>query len=321
MASSERAQMTDEDAAARQAAEVAVELSEAEQPEERRRLVSALNGVARSAARVLSRRGGPAEGTAETETTEDGTGTARGTGIARRGTDIAKRGAAAARRGAGRARQGARQGAGTAGRGATSFTAWLSDQVMAMGPRLRIRDQATLRTQFPGYSDDQIAELLIDRAARAAGAVGAATGAWGALPVLPAWPAEVAAETLATVGIEIKLVAELHEVYGVPAVGSTTDRARAYIGAWAHRRGIFMVPGGMIVVAAGPLARQLRRRLLARVRRSTFSLSPLFTGALAGAVLNNRETRRLGRDIRRDLNRRPIVSAEVIGRPQSDPGD
>ena len=328
MASSERVQVTDEDAAARRAAEVAVELSEAEQPEERRRLVSALNGVARSAARVLSRRGGPAgDGTEEASTEEARTeearteDAARGTGIARRGTDIAKRGAAAARRGAGRARQGARQGAGTAGRGATSFTTWLSDQVMAMGPRLRIRDQATLRARFPGYSDDQIAELLIDRAARAAGAVGAATGAWGALPVLPAWPAEVAAETLATVGIEIKLVAELHEIYGVPAVGSTTERARAYIGAWAHRRGIFMMPSGVIVAAAGPLARQVRRRLLARVRRSTFSLSPLFTGALIGAVLNNRETRRLGRDIRRDLHRHPIISAEIIGQPPSDPRD
>jgi hypothetical protein len=340
MASSERGQMTDDDAAARQAAEVAVELSEAEQPEERRRLVSALNGVARSAARVLSRRGGPAgdgleEAPAEEAPEEEAAGVAapeepgegapgRGAAIARRSGDIAKRGAAAARRGAGRARQGAdraRQGAGTAGRRASSSIDWLSDQVMAMGPRLRIRDQATLRARFPGYSDDQIAEMLIDRAARAAGAVGAATGAWGALPVLPAWPAEVAAETLATVGIEIKLVAELHEIYGVPAVGSTTDRARAYIGAWAHRRGIFMVPGGVIVIAAGPLARQLRRRLLARVRRSTFSLSPLFTGAVAGAVLNNRETRRLGRDIRRDLHRHPIVSAEIIGRPSSDPRD
>ncbi|HMD95181.1 MAG TPA: hypothetical protein VKG80_21320 [Trebonia sp.] len=333
MASSERGQVTDEDAAARQAAEVAVELSEAEQPEDRRRVVSALNGVARSAGRVLGRRGGSAgvgtgeattgEATTGEATDEDGTGAAgRGAGIARRSGDIAKRGAAAARRGASRAGQGARQGAGTAGRGATSSINWLSDQVMAMGPRLRIRDQATLRAHFPGYSDDQIADLLIDRAARAAGAVGAATGAWGALPVLPAWPAEVAAETLATVGIEIKLVAELHEIYGVPAVGSATERARAYIGSWAHRRGIFMMPGGVIVVAAGPLARQLRRRLLARVRRSTFSLSPLFTGALVGAVLNSRETRRLGHDIRRDLHRHPIISAErASGPPLSGPRD
>ncbi len=282
MTSSERGQVIDEDAAARQAAEVAVELSEADQPQDRRRLISALNGVARSAARVFG----------------------RGAEAARRGADSARR------------------GAGTAGRGATSSINWLSAQVVAMGPRLRIRDRATLRAQFPGHSDDEIADLLVDRAAHAAAAVGAATGAWAALPVLPAFPAEVAAETLAVVGIEIKLVAELHEVYGVPAVGNATDRARAYIGAWAHRRGIFMIPGGVIAVAGSPLARQLRRRLLARVRRSTFSLSPLFTGALAGAVLNSRETKRLGRDIRRDLHHRPVISAERIsGPPVSDPRD
>ena len=129
-------------------------------------------------------------------------------------------------------------------------------------------------------------------------------GAWAALPVLPAFPAEIAAETLAVVGIEIKLVAELHEVYGVPATGSAPERAGAYIAAWAHRRGVLMVPGGLLLVAGSPLARQLRRRLAGRVRRSTFSLSPFFTGAIAGAVLNRGETRRLGRDIHEDLRRR-----------------
>src|SRR6202012_888011 len=105
---------------------------------------------------------------------------------------------------------------------------WLTGQVVAMGPRLRFRAQATLRAQFPGQSDDEIAERLIERAARAAAAVGGTTGAWAALPTLPAFPAEVAAETLAVVGIEIKLVAELHEIYGMGATGSGTERARAY---------------------------------------------------------------------------------------------
>jgi hypothetical protein len=297
MASSESEQVADEDAAARKAAEVAVELSEADQPQDRRRLTSALNGVARSASRVVG-----------------------GTGIARRGAEVARRaaGMGVAKRGA----EAARWGAGTAGRSAASLVSWLTTQVVAMGPRLRIRDQATLRAQFPGCSDEEIAELLIDRAARAAAAVGGATGAWAALPVLPAFPAEVAAETLAVVGIEIKLVAELHEAYGVPAVGSAADRARAYIGAWAHRRGVFMVPGGVLLVAGSPLARQLRRRLMARVRRSAFSLSPLFTGAVAGAMLNSRETRKLGRDIRQDLRRRPVISADpASGPPLSDPRD
>jgi hypothetical protein len=303
MASSESDQVTDEDAA-RQAAEVAVELTEAEGPEDRRRLMGALNNVARSAGRAVGRGAGIAK---------SGTGSA-----ARRSSEVAKRSAEAARRGSG----GARERAQTAGRGATSLVNWLSAQVIAMGPRLRVRDQATLRAHFPGRSDDEIADLLVEHAAHAAGAVGAATGAWGALPVLPAWPAEVAAETLATVGIEIKLVAELHEVYGVPAVGSATERARAYIGAWANRRGIFMVPSGLLVVAGSPLARQLRRRLLARMRRSTFSLSPLFTGALLGAVLNSKETRRLGHQIRRDLYQHPVIAAgRISGPPPPGPRD
>jgi hypothetical protein len=296
MASSESERNTDEDSVARQAAEVAVELSEADRPQDRRWLTGTLNSMARSAARAVG----------------------RGTGLARIGTGIARRGAGAARRGAGTARR----GAGTASRGAVSLVNWLATQVVAMGPRLRIRDQVTLRAQFPGCSDEEIAELLVERAARAAAAVGGATGAWAALPVLPAFPAEVAAETLAVVGIEIKLVAELHEAYGVPAVGSATERARAYIGAWAHRRGVFMVPGGVLLVTGSPLTRQLRRRLAARVRRSTFALSPLFTGAVAGAMLNRRETRKLGRDIRRDLRRRPVISADRIsGPPLYDPRD
>jgi len=304
MVSSENEQVTDADAAAQQAAEVAVELTETDQLEDRHRLTLALNGIARSASRVAG----------------------QGSGIARRGTDLARRGSGMAReRGGGAAKRSAaavQRGAWTARHGAGSFGNWLTAQVVAMGPRLTIRDQATLRAQFPGRSEDEIATLLIERAARAAAAVGGATGAWAALPVLPAFPAEVAAETLAIVGIEIKLVAELHEAYGVPATGSPSDRARAYIAAWAHRRGFFMVPGGLLIVAGSPMARQLRRRLAARVRRSTFSLSPLFTGAVAGVLLNRRETRRLGRDIVADLRRHPVVRAEQIpGQPLTDPRD
>ena len=109
----------------------------------------------------------------------------------------------------------------------TSGMSWLTGQVVAMGPRLRIRDQATLRAQFPGQSDDEIAQRLIERAARAAAAVGGTTGAWAALPVLPAFPAEVAAETLAVVGIEVKLVAELHEIYGMARRGQRRRSGRA----------------------------------------------------------------------------------------------
>jgi len=195
----------------------------------------------------------------------------------------------------------------------TSGMSWLTAQVLAMGPRLRIRDRATLRAQFRGASDDEIAQRLIERAGRASAAVGGTTGAWAALPALPAFPVEVAAETLAVVGIEVKLVAELHEIYGMAAVGSGPERARAYLGSWASRRGVYQVDGGLLLIAGSPLAKQLTRRLAARVRRSTLSLAPLFTGAIAGAALNRRETRKLGHQIRDELRqRRMTVTATVI---------
>jgi hypothetical protein len=182
-------------------------------------------------------------------------------------------------------------------------TGWLAAQVTAMAPRLRVRDHTALREQFGGQSAEEIADALIDGAARASAAAGGAAGVWAALPMLTVYPAEIAAETLILVGIEIKLIAELHEAYGRPASGNFAERMGAYVASWAHRRGVSMIPGGVVIAAGSPLARQLRRRLAARAGRSAFSLGPLLTGAAVGAFLNSRETRRLGQDVRRDLRR------------------
>src|SRR5215831_6538311 len=214
-------------------------------------------------------------------------------------------------RGRGAVRCAARRRAGTG-------TGWLTTQVVAMAPRLRVRDEAALRAQFPGKSTEEIADALIVGASRGSGAVGGAVGAWAALPVLPAFPVELVTETLALIGIELKLIAELHEVYGMAPPGSTVDRATAYIGAWAHRRGVLAAPGGLILVAGSPLGRRLRLRLAGRAGRSAFSLGPLFTGAAAGAVLNSRETRRLGLDVRADLRRRAGGTGPEVAR--RDPG-
>ena len=186
---------------------------------------------------------------------------------------------------------------------------WLAGQVLAMAPRLPMRDQATLRAQFGGLSPEEVADALIEGAARASAAVGAAVGAWSVLPVVPAVPVEVATETLALVGIEIKLVAELHEVYGMRAPGRVTDRMTAYVAAWANRGGVALAPGGLVLAIGSPLHRRLQRRLAARAGRSAFSLLPLLTGATAGGLLNRSETRRLGREIRDDLRRRSPIAA------------
>ena len=172
-----------------------------------------------------------------------------------------------------------------------------------MAPRLPVRDQQTLRAQFPGLDPEDLADALIQGSARAAGAVGAAAGAAMVLP-LPAAPVEIAIETLALVGIEIKLVAELHEVYGQPAPGPPSERMLSYVAAWAHRRGVGLAPGGLALAVGSPLRRRLQRRLLARAGRTATSFGPLLTGAVVGAALNRRETRRLGADVRDDLRRR-----------------
>lgn len=195
---------------------------------------------------------------------------------------------------------------GRAGRhGAQSAGRWLTTQVLAMAPRLPVRDQQTLRAQFPGLNAEELADALILGSARAASAVGAAAGVAMVLP-MPAAPVEVAVETLAVVGIEIKLVAELHEVYGMRAPGSSAERMLAHVAAWSHRRGVALGPAGVVLVVGSPVRRRLQRRLIARAGRSAMSLGPLFSGAVAGALLNRHETRRLGTDVRDDLRRRSL---------------
>ena len=257
------ADLVAEDAVVERAADLATEVTEADKAADRRRLTASLAAAARSGARVTGR-----------------------------GVRAARRGMGSARRRMGSARRGMGSGGGR-----------LTRQVVAMAQRLRIRDQAALRAQFPGKSSEEIADALIEGAARASATVGGAVGAWAALPVLPAYPVEVATETLALIGIEIKLVAELHEAYGTPATGTPVERMTAYIAAWAHRRGVFMVPTGLVLAAGSPLARRLRWRLATRMSRSVFSLGPLLTGAFAGAMLNRQETRRLGHSVRTDLRR------------------
>ena len=189
-----------------------------------------------------------------------------------------------------------------------SWGRWLTAQVLAMAPRLPVRNQATLRAQFPGLTPEELADKLIKGSSRAAASVGAAVGAAMFLP-LPAAPVEVLAETLAVVGIEVKLVAELHEVYGMRAPGPVTERMLSYVAAWADRSGVALVPGGLALAVGSPLRRRLQRRLIARAGRSVASLGPLLTGAAAGALLNRHETRRLGQDVRDDLRRRSPYAA------------
>jgi hypothetical protein len=194
-----------------------------------------------------------------------------------------------------------------AGRASVLGGSWLVDLMLDVAPRIPIRDGATLRAQHPGLSDDDLAQTLISGAAKVTATVGAAGGAiaaveWTAPPALLTAPVQVAAETLVVAAIEVKLIAELHEVYGLPMTGSLGRRGQAYLIAWTQRRGLDPFSPSALTFSLGSSAkRALRNRLIRRAGRNLTTLGPLLSGAVAGSLVNHRETRRLGEKVRDDL--------------------
>jgi len=197
----------------------------------------------------------------------------------------------------------------TAGRASVLGGGWLVDLLVDTVPRIPVRDITTLREQHPGLGADDLAQNLISGAAKATAAVGAAGGALAAVqftapPTLLTTPVQLAAETLVVAAIEVKLIAELHEVYGAAVTGSGRHRAQTYLVAWTERRGIDPLAPGVLRMSLGSAAkRSLRKRLVRRAGRNLSTLGPMMSGAVAGSVVNHRETRRLGEQVRDDLRR------------------
>lgn len=200
-------------------------------------------------------------------------------------------------------RRGVRRG----GQGARAGIGYLADRVIEIAPRVPVRDLATLRRQFPGLDADQIADKLISGASRASATVGAGIGAAAMLPVPPAMPAELAAEITGVAAIELKLVAELHEVYGLRPPGGLTQRSTAYLTAWTEERGIDPTkPTTVNAALGGQMKRELRQQIMKRLMRNLPSLTPFMVGAAVGAVMNRRDTRKLAAHVRKDLRARQI---------------
>jgi uncharacterized protein (DUF697 family) len=124
------------------------------------------------------------------------------------------------------------------------------------------------------------------------------------MPLLITVPLEVVVETLAVAAVEVKLVGELHAVYGIDVEGSGSQRAVAFTGAWAQRRGIDPMRPWTIPNVLGIAGRQqLGRRMMARFARNLGTIIPFFVGAAVGAKVNNSETKKLGAELRADLRR------------------
>jgi hypothetical protein len=191
---------------------------------------------------------------------------------------------------------------------------WIADAVAEVAPHIPVRDLETLRQHHHGLEGDALAERLIRNASRVTAGIGAAGGGvaaveWAVTPTMLAAPVLLAAETVAVVAVEIKLIGELHEVYGRPVPGSGVQRAFALVQAWSQRRGINPVTvGGGLAAALGSAARKdLRDRLLRRFGRNLSTLGPFLTGAAVAGFLNRRATLSLGEDIRKDLQQNPRV--------------
>lgn len=188
---------------------------------------------------------------------------------------------------------------------------WMADTVSQVAPRIPIRDRQTLRAHFDGLDGDLLAERLIRNAARATAGVGATGGGiaaveWATPPTLLSAPVLLGVETVAVVAIELKLVGELHEAYGVPLPGQGARRAAALIHAWASQRGVNpFVPGGGVGAVLGTAARrELREMLLRRFGRNLTTLGPFLTGAAVASYLNYRATRGMGQRLADDLRQR-----------------
>ena len=104
----------------------------------------------------------------------------------------------------------------------------------------------------------------------------------------------------------MKLVAELHEIYGQGAVGSGSERGAGYLLSWMHQRAVdpLATSNGMSTVLGYAAKRELQAVLLRRLGRGVSKLAPFLAGAAAGAEINRRVTRRLGEKLIAELRGR-----------------
>jgi hypothetical protein len=201
-----------------------------------------------------------------------------------------------------------------AGTRAVASGRWLAEALIDAAPRVPVRDLTLLRQQHGDLAPPDLAEALTHTASRVTAGMGATAGALVAAEEFspPTWlaiPVELIVETLAVAAVEMKLIAELHEVYGRPVPGRGRDRGLLLARAWAEGRGVtaaaLVTPTGLSALLSVGARRQavklVRRRLVRRTARSLTALAPLLAGALAGAEVNRRGTRTLAGAVVRDL--------------------
>ncbi|MFD9504540.1 hypothetical protein [Streptomyces sp. NPDC060035] len=204
----------------------------------------------------------------------------------------------------GKLKRGVRKG----GESTRAVVGRLADRIIDTAPRVPVRDLATLRKQFPGLGPEELADKLVAGACNATATVGAGIGAAAMMPVPPAMLAELAAEITGVAAIEMKLVAELHEVYGRRPPGNLGQRSTAYLTSWTEERGIDVSrPTTLNAALGGQMKRELRQQIMKRMVRDLPNLIPFMIGAAVGAMMNRRDTRKLADRVRSDLRKQQVT--------------
>lgn len=197
----------------------------------------------------------------------------------------------------------------TAGRKTVLSGRWLAETVIEMAPHVPVRDAGTLSQHYDGLQGAALAHSMIRSSGRVSASIGAAAGGLIAVQELSvaaavAIPFELAAETALVVLVELKLVAELHEVAGQPLEGTARERTAAAVRSWMSGRGI---TGRRLLAPASAdvLGRATRRAFTDTMRRrftrNLATLGPMLTGSAIAAWLNRRATRDVGRRVAKDL--------------------
>ena len=166
-----------------------------------------------------------------------------------------------------------------------------------------------LQVTTRGRAGEELADSLVESAARTTSAFGAAGGVAAVRLALRRNPLMLAvqlmAEPVAVAATEIKLMAELHEVYDVQVTGTGADRARYFAKAWATARGINPLdPDSARSSLGGPMKGNLGRMLAARLGSRFSRAGPFMAGAAAGGLVNGRSTRELADALRAELRNR-----------------
>jgi hypothetical protein len=197
-----------------------------------------------------------------------------------------------------------------AGRRAVLSGRWLADTVVDLAPRVPVRDVEALSRHHGGLQGRALARSMIRSSGRVSATIGIAAGGLIAfqevsIAGLLAVPFELAAETALVVLLEIKLVAELHQVAGRPLPGGVREQVAGAVRSWLSGRGVSAV--GVVSAPAGVdlLGRTTRHKLTMALRRrftrNLTTLGPMLTGSAVAGYLNRKATLDVGRRLADDL--------------------